>query len=296
VSAAAGGAAGAAAGKDGKRALGGGAQRSFTFAEVAAHNTAESCWITMDGRVYDLTPWLDSHPGGREMLLLAAGRECTDLFRMYHWRVAGASGKPGRVEKMMQQLEVGVLAGPTGHPLFAPDTTGFYDELTAAVKGYFAATGERPKQRACSAESGERRACAVRARARGRASARAREQRMRRRRRIRACERAFGRECALEFRAGERVLRSTIEAQAHSSNRAGAAFQRPHACAARARRSPAFRSRWQRRRHLPQTRRSHNTSHTSLPPANPPPPSRAQCGRACGASCCRSPSGSRPSP
>ncbi len=142
---------GAVDGAKGKRA---GAPRSFTFAEVAAHNSAESCWITMDGRVYDLTPWLDSHPGGREMLLLAAGRECTDLFRMYHWRVAGATGKPGRVEKMMQQLEVGVLAGPTEHPLFAPDTTGFYDELTAAVKGYFSTTGAKPKQRASAARAG----------------------------------------------------------------------------------------------------------------------------------------------
>ena len=28
--------------------------------------------------------FLDKHPGGRELLLLAAGRECTDLFTAYH--------------------------------------------------------------------------------------------------------------------------------------------------------------------------------------------------------------------
>ena len=132
------------AARDGKAAAGA-PRASYTFAEVAAHNTAESCWVTMDGRVYDLTGFLDDHPGGKEMLLLAAGRECTDLFRMYHWRVAGANGK-GHVERQMQAHEIGVLAGPTQHPVFAPDTVGLYDELSVAVKKYFTESGATPKQ------------------------------------------------------------------------------------------------------------------------------------------------------
>ena len=133
------------AARDGKAAAAGAPRASYTFAEVAAHNTAESCWVTMDGRVYDLTGFLDDHPGGKEMLLLAAGRECTDLFRMYHWRVAGANGK-GHVERQMQAHEIGVLAGPTQHPVFAPDTVGLYDELSVAVKKYFTESGATPKQ------------------------------------------------------------------------------------------------------------------------------------------------------
>lgn len=45
--------------------------------------------------------FLDRHPGGREMLLLAAGRECTHLFESYHWN---AGGRPA---KYLDSFEIG---------------------------------------------------------------------------------------------------------------------------------------------------------------------------------------------
>ena len=40
------------------------------------------------GKVYDLTPFLDIHPGGRDMLESSEGREdLTDLFNRYHRNV-----------------------------------------------------------------------------------------------------------------------------------------------------------------------------------------------------------------
>lgn len=35
---------------------------------------------------YDLTPYLSRHPGGRWLLNLAVGRDCTALFESYHLR------------------------------------------------------------------------------------------------------------------------------------------------------------------------------------------------------------------
>ena len=35
----------------------------FSLEEVAAHNSAKDCWIAVDGKVYDVTKFLDSHPG-----------------------------------------------------------------------------------------------------------------------------------------------------------------------------------------------------------------------------------------
>lgn len=58
------------------------ASGKFTWQEVAKHNTAQSAWVIVDDGVYDLTGFVDKHPGGREMMLLAAGRDCTDLFAM----------------------------------------------------------------------------------------------------------------------------------------------------------------------------------------------------------------------
>lgn len=52
----------------------------FTLAEVAAHNSALSCWIVLDDRVYDVTKFLLEHPGGEEVILGLAGKDATDEF------------------------------------------------------------------------------------------------------------------------------------------------------------------------------------------------------------------------
>ena len=37
--------------------------KKFSPQEVAAHNTSQDCWIIIDKGVYDVTQWLDKHPG-----------------------------------------------------------------------------------------------------------------------------------------------------------------------------------------------------------------------------------------
>jgi len=44
-------------------------------ADVAAHSTAKSCYVTIGTKVYDITPFLDSHPGGEEFILQYAGQD-----------------------------------------------------------------------------------------------------------------------------------------------------------------------------------------------------------------------------
>ena len=48
--------------------------------EVAEHNNAESCWVVIDNKVYDLTKFLDEHPGGCEIILEQAGKDGTENF------------------------------------------------------------------------------------------------------------------------------------------------------------------------------------------------------------------------
>ncbi|XP_004510632.1 cytochrome b5 [Cicer arietinum] len=50
---------------------------TFTFEEVAKHNNKNDCWIIVNGKVYDVTPFLDDHPGGDESLLSATGKDAT---------------------------------------------------------------------------------------------------------------------------------------------------------------------------------------------------------------------------
>ncbi|KAK2629281.1 hypothetical protein QTJ16_000101 [Diplocarpon rosae] len=54
---------------------------TFLQNEVAAHNTAESCYVIMGTRVFDITDFLDSHPGGGELILEYGGKDVTDILK-----------------------------------------------------------------------------------------------------------------------------------------------------------------------------------------------------------------------
>jgi L-lactate dehydrogenase (cytochrome) len=41
--------------------------------ELSNHRTKESCWITIDGNIYDVTTFADIHPGGPAVILKYAG-------------------------------------------------------------------------------------------------------------------------------------------------------------------------------------------------------------------------------
>lgn len=52
----------------------------FVFDEVAKHNHQRDCWLIISGKVYDVTPFLEEHPGGDEVLLLATEKDATEDF------------------------------------------------------------------------------------------------------------------------------------------------------------------------------------------------------------------------
>lgn len=64
-------------------------RRDISMEEVSRHCTESDCWSVLDGKVYNLTPYLKFHPGGIAELLLAAGGDCTDLFNEKHPWVNG---------------------------------------------------------------------------------------------------------------------------------------------------------------------------------------------------------------
>ncbi|KAF6763025.1 cytochrome b2 [Ephemerocybe angulata] len=52
--------------------------------EVAVHNNRESCWIIVHGKVYDVTDFLDDHPGGSKIILKYAGKDATQEYEPIH--------------------------------------------------------------------------------------------------------------------------------------------------------------------------------------------------------------------
>lgn len=53
--------------------------KEYTFEEVRAHSTAQDLWLTINGNVYDVTSWVEQHPGG-DIILEGAGVDATKLF------------------------------------------------------------------------------------------------------------------------------------------------------------------------------------------------------------------------
>ncbi|XP_067951157.1 cytochrome b5-like isoform X2 [Watersipora subatra] len=52
----------------------------FRLEEIKEHNNGKSAWLIIHDKVYDVTKFLDEHPGGEEVLLEQAGQDSTESF------------------------------------------------------------------------------------------------------------------------------------------------------------------------------------------------------------------------
>ncbi|XP_008798668.1 cytochrome B5-like protein isoform X1 [Phoenix dactylifera] len=53
--------------------------KTYTQKEVSLHNKRDDCWIIVKGKVYDVTPYVEEHPGG-DAILNNAGGDSTEGF------------------------------------------------------------------------------------------------------------------------------------------------------------------------------------------------------------------------
>ncbi|KAG2060213.1 cytochrome b5 [Suillus hirtellus] len=51
-----------------------------TYEELKAHSTKDDLYVLIHGEVYDVTKFIDEHPGGDDVILAEAGKDATQAF------------------------------------------------------------------------------------------------------------------------------------------------------------------------------------------------------------------------
>ncbi len=74
----------------------------YSLADVATHPDRTSCWTAINGNVYDVTAWIERHPGGAERILSICGKDGSSAFSKKHF------GEP-KPETMLASFKIGIL-------------------------------------------------------------------------------------------------------------------------------------------------------------------------------------------
>lgn len=77
----------------------------FTMNEVKAHCVQSDCWMVIRGKVYDVTDFVSSHPGGKS-ILMGCGTDATTYFD-----TKGNRGQPhsASANQLLDQYYIGDL-------------------------------------------------------------------------------------------------------------------------------------------------------------------------------------------
>ena len=62
---------------------------SISWTEIRQHTEVGDCWLVIEGKVYDVSQFMKTHPGGRWIILAQAGKDATQAFlKTIHSEVA----------------------------------------------------------------------------------------------------------------------------------------------------------------------------------------------------------------
>jgi cytochrome b involved in lipid metabolism len=86
---------------------GGGGTSGMSVSEVASHNTANDCWVVIDGSVYQLDKYMSQHPGGKAVLTSLCGKDGSKAFANQHARQALPNSE-------LAKLYIGAFATASG--------------------------------------------------------------------------------------------------------------------------------------------------------------------------------------
>jgi len=72
----------------------------YALSEVATHNQATDCWQAIEGKVYNVSSYVNQHPGG-PAITRGCGQDATTMF--------DGVGKHAQIKSMLAQFYIGDL-------------------------------------------------------------------------------------------------------------------------------------------------------------------------------------------
>jgi len=92
--------------------------KHFTWDEISRHNNNSDCWIVVDGGVYDITNWINKHPGG-ETIATLAGEDASAMIHSCHF---------SDISNTLKTFKIGEIIN------YKPDFTIYNDRFLSTLK------------------------------------------------------------------------------------------------------------------------------------------------------------------
>ncbi|MCX6754408.1 MAG: hypothetical protein NTU81_01085 [Candidatus Nomurabacteria bacterium] len=84
----------------------------LNMTEISKHNSQSSCWILINGKIYDVTSYFGSHPGGNSTMAATCGTDATVAYATrdpYASSAVGGSGHSSSAKNLLNDYYIGDL-------------------------------------------------------------------------------------------------------------------------------------------------------------------------------------------
>jgi len=92
-------------------------QTTLSTAEISKHNRTNDCWLLINSKVYDITSYFGSHPGGNSKMLATCGKDATNAYMTqdpYATKSGNRSAHSSNAVNMLNDYYIGDLGQSIG--------------------------------------------------------------------------------------------------------------------------------------------------------------------------------------